>query len=135
MNMNANKEGRAFVKQYDLIYIYHNRIDKTGDDKATEERVFDAVEQEFDFLMDMMKKIANMNGNNMMITSDHGYIYQHSDLDESDFVTSRHSGTIWKENRRFVIGESLTNDEWINFFSRRVSMCRSIKCNDSKAFF
>lgn len=116
MNMNANKEGRAFVKEYDLIYIYHNRIDKTGDDKATEERVFDAVEQEFDFLLDMMKKIANMNGNNMMITSDHGYIYQHSDLDESDFVTSRHSGTIWKENRRFVIGEDLKGDDTTKAF-------------------
>ena len=116
MNMNASKEGRTFVKQYDLIYIYHNRIDKTGDDKATEERVFDAVEQEFDFLMDMMKKIANMNGNNMMITADHGYIYQHSDLDESDFVTSRHSGTNWKENRRFVIGEDLNGDDTTKAF-------------------
>lgn len=116
MNMNASREGRAFVKEYDLIYIYHNRIDKTGDDKATEERVFDAVEHEFDFLMDMIKKIANMNGYNMMITADHGYVYQHTDLDESDFVTSRHYGQIWKENRRFVIGEGLKNDDTTKAF-------------------
>lgn len=116
MNMNSAKEGREFVKQYDLIYIYHNRIDKTGDDKATEERVFDAVEEEFNFLMDMMKKIANMNGNHMMITSDHGYIYQHSDLDESDFIASNHTGDIWKENRRFVIGQGLKNDNTTKSF-------------------
>ena len=111
MKMNSSKEGRDFVKQHDLIYIYHNRIDKTGDDKTSEERVFEAVEEELDFLMDMMKKIANMNGNNMMITSDHGFIYQHSELEESDFSKSNHKGETWKENRRFVIGKGLSNDD------------------------
>ena len=110
MNMNSAKEGREFVKQHDLIYIFHNRIDKTGDDKTSEERVFDAVEDELDFLMDMMKKIANMNGNNMIITADHGYIYQHHELDESDFSKSNYKGETWKENRRFVIGKGLSND-------------------------
>lgn len=110
MKMNAAKEGREFVKKQDLIYIYHNRIDKTGDDKTTEEKVFEAVEEELNYLMDMVKKIANMNGSNMMITSDHGYIYQHSELDESDFSKSNHKGETWKENRRFVIGKNLSND-------------------------
>jgi uncharacterized protein (TIGR02687 family) len=107
MNLNSATEGRTFVKQYDLIYIYHNRIDKTGDDKTTEEKVFDAVEDELNFLMDLLKKIANMNGNNMIITSDHGFIYQHNQLEESDFMESNHNGELWKENRRFVIGKDL----------------------------
>ena len=86
MKMNSSIEGREFAKQHDLIYIYHNRIDKTGDDKASEEKVFEAVDAELDYLMDLMKKIANVNGNHMMITSDHGFIYQHQPLDESDLV-------------------------------------------------
>ena len=110
MNLNSATEGRDFVKKHDLIYIYHNRIDKMGDDKTTEENVFEAVEDELDFLMDMLKKIANMNGTNMIITSDHGFIYQNNPLDESDFIQSNHNGTIWKENRRFVIGEDLKGD-------------------------
>jgi uncharacterized protein (TIGR02687 family) len=110
MKMNSGKEGRDFVKQYDLIYIYHNRIDKMGDDKTTEEKVFEAVEEEFVFLMDLMKKIYNMNGYNMMVTSDHGFIYQHTELADSDFSDSKHSGEILKENRRFVIGKNLKND-------------------------
>jgi uncharacterized protein (TIGR02687 family) len=110
VKMNSATEGREFVKQYDLIYIYHNRIDKTGDDKTSEEKVFEAVEEELDFLMDVIKKIANMNGNNIMVTSDHGFVYQHNELDESDFSISGHKGEIWKENRRFVIGQGLTND-------------------------
>jgi len=110
MQMNSAIEGRDFVKQYDLIYIFHNRIDKTGDDKTSEEKVFEAVEDELVFLMDMMKKIANVNGNNMIVTADHGFIYQHKDLLESDYLVSNYKGDIIKENRRFVIGKGLTSD-------------------------
>jgi uncharacterized protein (TIGR02687 family) len=116
MRMNSSKEGREFVKEYDLIYIYHNRIDKTGDDKTTEEKVFEAVEEEISFLMDMTKKIANMNGSNMLITSDHGFVYQHNHLDESDFSLSEHEGTIWKQSRRFVIGKNLKNNASTKIF-------------------
>ena len=111
LNTSQARGPGGFAQQYDLVYIYHNRIDKTGDDKTSEERVFDAVEDELDFLMDMIKKIANMNGNSMMITSDHGFIYQHSELEESDFSKSNHKGETWKENRRFVIGKGLSNDD------------------------
>ena len=107
MKMNSATDGREFVKQYDLIYIYHNRIDKTGDDKTTEDKVFDAVEQEIEFLLDVVKKIANMNGNNMFITADHGFIYQNNELDDSDFTIGSYKGDIWKESRRFVIGKNL----------------------------
>ena len=110
MKMNASSDGREFVKQYDLIYIYHNRIDKIGDDRTSEEKVFEAVEEEIEFLVNVLKKIANMNGYNMLITSDHGFIYQHNQTDESDFSSSSHSGEVWKENRRYVIGNNLKND-------------------------
>lgn len=117
MNMNASTEGREFSKQYDLIYIYHNRIDKVGDDKASEEKVFEAVEEEMAFLINVLKKIANMNGNNMIITSDHGFLYQHQALDESDFSDSTHTGDIWKDSRRFVIGRNLKHDNATVTFS------------------
>lgn len=111
MKMNSSKEGREFVKKYDLIYIYHNRIDKTGDDKTTEEKVFEAVEEEFIFLQEIIKRIGNsLNGNNIVVTSDHGFIYQHNELAESDFSESTHKGEVLKENRRFVIGKNLSND-------------------------
>jgi len=111
MKMNVTTEGREFAKQNDLIYIYHNRIDKIGDDSASEDKVFEAVEEEIEFLINLIKKVANMNGNNMIITSDHGFLYQHKPLDESDFSDSTHAGDIWKDNRRFVIGRNLTNDD------------------------
>ncbi|MBK8706098.1 MAG: BREX-1 system phosphatase PglZ type A [Saprospiraceae bacterium] len=103
MKMNTKLEGRPFVMQYDLIYIYHNRIDKTGDDKTTEDKVFEAVEEEIAFLKELLRKIANVNGYNIVITSDHGYIYQHDALDESEFSESEVQGEAWKVNRRFIL--------------------------------
>jgi len=117
MKMNSATDGREFVKQYDLIYIYHNRIDKVGDDKTSEEKVFEAVEQELEFLMDVIKKIANMNGNNMFITADHGFLYQNKELEESDFSIGEVKGDIWKESRRYVIGKKLKGDASTKHFT------------------
>jgi len=116
MKMNSATEGREFVKQYDLIYIYHNRIDKVGDDKTSEEKVFEAVEDELEFLMDLLRKIAAMNGNNMFITADHGFLYQNVELAESDFAIGKITGEIWKESRRYVTGKNLIGDNGTKHF-------------------
>ncbi|GGH36807.1 hypothetical protein GCM10007423_29360 [Dyadobacter endophyticus] len=117
MAKNSGQEGREFVKNYDLIYIYHNVIDKRGDDKMSEDTVFEGVEDEIKFLIDLVKKIGNMNGQNILITADHGFIYQHHTIDESDFTASVHSGEVWKENRRFVFGKNLTGDKSTKAFT------------------
>jgi len=117
MKMNSATDGREFVKQYDLIYIYHNRIDKVGDDKTSEDKVFEAVEQELDFLMDVIKKIANMNGTNMFITADHGFLYQNNELVDSDFSIGEVKGEKWKESRRYVIGKNLKGDASTKHFT------------------
>ena len=117
MQLNSATDGREFVKKHDLIYIYHNRIDNLGDDVTSEEKVFDAVEEEIYFLIDLLKKITNMNGTNMVITSDHGFIYQNQPLEESDFSLSKTGGEIWKKSRRFVIGKNLKSDNNLKHFT------------------
>jgi uncharacterized protein (TIGR02687 family) len=117
MNMNAATEGRTYTKEFDLIYIYHNHIDDTGDKKTSEAKVFDAVEAEIEFLKKLLRQIANVNGTNILITADHGYIYQNEVLDESDFAESGATGDIWKENRRFVIGQNLTGGNAVKKYS------------------
>lgn len=117
MKMNSSTEGRAFVKQYELIYIFHNQIDKTGDDKTSEDKVFEAVDRELSFLMDVIKRVANMNGTNMIVTADHGFLYQHTPLEESDFASVKVEGEIWKENRRFIIGRDLKGNSSTKHFN------------------
>lgn len=119
MKFSANTTGRDFVKQYDVIYIYHNDIDDTGDDTTSQDKVFDAVENELDFFMDLLKKISNMNGNNMIITSDHGFIYQHETLEESDFTSADIKGDVDKHNRRFVLGTNITANDAVKSFTHK----------------
>ncbi|MEX2567506.1 MAG: BREX-1 system phosphatase PglZ type A, partial [Cyclobacteriaceae bacterium] len=117
MEMHSKKEGRDFTKAHDLIYIYHNIIDKTGDDRDSELRVFEAVEEELDYLVTLLVRINTiMAHTNVIVTSDHGFLYQHEALHESDFALSEIEGDIWKKNRRFVIGKGLTGNDALTHF-------------------
>ncbi len=99
---------KDWVKNYDLFYIYSNTIDKQGDALATETNVFKATEDEMDKIVRMVKLINSSNGSNILITADHGYIYQNETLDETDFTDFKaQGGTCYIENRRFVIGKGL----------------------------
>lgn len=110
LNM-SREESRALFRDHKVVYIYHNRIDATGDKRETEERTCDAVAETLAELIRIIKKLANANVSNMLITADHGFIYQHRALDESDFAGQKASGQeILNHNRRFVLGHGLAAD-------------------------
>ncbi len=99
---------RALVRDHDIIYIYHNRIDATGDKRESEERVFEAVEETLKELVRLIKKLTGANANNVLVTSDHGFIYQNSAIEESDFAGVDAEGDqILFRDRRFVLGYGL----------------------------
>lgn len=101
---------KAEFKKYDLIYIYSDTIDHIGDNLKTEDEVFAATEDEIKNILEIIKHIRNGNGTNILITADHGYIYQNEALDESDFSDYKASGNIISDTRRHIIGEGLTSD-------------------------
>jgi len=111
LKMKSNTEGREFIKPYSVVYIYSNHIDKIGDDKTSEGKVFEATETEFEYLLKIIKQISSMNGNNMILTADHGYLYQHNKLAETDFTSYTPSGNVYKSSRRFVIGKDLVENQ------------------------
>ena len=116
-------EARELVTNHDLIYVYHNRIDKLGDDKSSEEKVIGAAKDEISFLVDLVKKATNMGGYNIIVTADHGFVYQNDVLEESDFADAEVSGDIIKTNRRFVLGNNLThNDSVVKYDSSEVGI-------------
>ena len=102
------EECRALVRDHDVLYLYHNRIDTTGDKRESEERVFEAVEECLQDLLKLIKKLAGANATNLLVTSDHGFIYQNRALDESDFSAEEAAGDlILFRDRRFVLGKGL----------------------------
>ena len=110
-------ENRELLKAHDVLYIYHNRIDHTGDKMQSEGEAFEAAEKTFDDLMRLIKKLANANANNILITADHGFIYQNKPLEESDFLANDVKGDVLYNDRRFVLGKGLKSSEALRNFS------------------
>lgn len=133
MAMKSN-ESRNLVRENNVIYVYHNRIDATGDKKDTEKQVFEAVEKTLAELIDLIKKLTGANINNLLITADHGFIYQDRSIAESDYLSGdwkienqaqnlnlvgdkANLSSIHYLNRRFIIGENLNEHSSLRKFS------------------
>lgn len=117
MRLNGD-DCRALLRVHDVIYVYHNRIDATGDKLVSEERAFEAVEETLQEIIRLIKKLTGANANNLLITTDHGFIYQNRAIEESDFLGAEPSGaTILFRDRRFVIGKGLLDNTRLRTFS------------------
>lgn len=117
MKMNKD-ECRALVRDHDVVYVYHNLIDKVGDERDSEERVFEAADETLQDLMKIIKKLTAANASNLLVTADHGFIYQNRPLDESDFsATAAQGAEVFYRDRRFVLGKGLVEQEGLKKFS------------------
>ena len=117
--MNMNKETcRTLTREHDVVYLFHNCIDATGDKRESEERVFEAVEETLEELLKLIKKLAGANASNMLITADHGFIYQNRAIDKSDYADVEIKGeNILFRDRRFVMGKGLEESVSLKKFS------------------
>ena len=112
-------EGKKFVKNYEVIYIYHNEIDATGDKALSENRVFEAVESSFNTLERIIKQIANFNGTNIFVTADHGFLYQNRETYESEFCKIAKPINAKRFNRRFIIADKIEENSCIEIFNAK----------------
>ena len=104
----GKEDSRALVRDHDVVYVYHNLIDKVGDTRDTEERVFAAAQDTLDELLLLIKKLVNANASHVLVTADHGFIYQNQPLQDSDFVSTEPEGSeVLYTDRRFVLGRGL----------------------------
>ena len=102
-------EGRAFVKPYRVVYVYHDQVDAVGDKAATEGQTFGAVRKAIDDLCDLVSKIINsLNGNHLVITADHGFLFQETPPGETDknALASKPAGTLLAK-KRYLLGRNL----------------------------
>jgi hypothetical protein len=75
--LNSKPEGRDLAKANDVVFIYHDHIDAVGDERATEHKTCAAVEEALEEIIRILKKAAAMNVSHFLVTSDHGFLYQH----------------------------------------------------------
>jgi uncharacterized protein (TIGR02687 family) len=102
----TTEEVRELVRDHDVIYVYQNIIDKRGHTRDTERKAFEAVEEAMKEVVKLVRKLTSGNATNVVITADHGFIYQ-DEVEESDFSSTEIVGTETASDRRFVVGRDL----------------------------
>lgn len=99
-----------------MIYVYHDKIDLLGDKQGSERETFSAVAQTLVELNQISTFIINsLNGSLVLMTADHGFLYQESPLDESDksALGEKPEGVL-KAKKRYLLGDDLgaTSKAW-----------------------
>ena len=107
-------DGRSLLKECSVVYIYHDEIDKMGE--KNEIKTFDAVQSTFESIIKIIKQISNFNGSNILITSDHGFLYTNQATQDSEFCKVNSDGAV-KSNRRFIIGQNLETSTCVAKYS------------------
>ncbi len=106
-------ERKGLIGDADIVYVYHNKIDATGEDYSTERDVFAACETAMDDLVALVKIAINDLGiSRVVITADHGFIYTRDALAERDKVGKTDIGVeAVRLGRRYAILESAEIDD------------------------
>ncbi|SPP64635.1 BREX-1 system phosphatase PglZ type A [Nitrospira lenta] len=107
------EQGRELVSGKRVVYIYHDTVDAIGDKAATEEKTFDAVRTAIDELTSLVAYVINsLNGNHVVITADHGFLFTESSPGEPEKskLDQMPNGTV-RAKKRYVIGHNLPDHE------------------------
>ena len=104
------REGlRTELKDCKVVYLYHNKIDAIGDDAKTEKDVFKAVQETINELFETVKFVINNSiASNIYITSDHGFLYKYSKLEEHEKITVGKVNSI-ELKKRFILSDKKLN--------------------------
>jgi uncharacterized protein (TIGR02687 family) len=107
------EEGREFVKDKRVVYIYHNTVDAVGDDGKTEGHTFEAVRRAIDELAALVGYIVNnLNGHHIVVTADHGFLFTETARVETDKskLKDKPDSTILAK-KRYLLGPNLPNHD------------------------
>lgn len=93
----------------DVVYVYHDIIDSTGDVMKSERRTFNAVEEA---LLELKKFIKLLHGSynvaKVFITADHGFLYNDKKIEEKDLEVLPSIDIVLSHNRYYVtVSESV----------------------------
>jgi uncharacterized protein (TIGR02687 family) len=98
------EQGRELIKPHRLFYIFHDVIDATGDKAASEREVLDACSKAIQQVLRLVKRICNsLNGTHVIVTADHGFLYQRRKIEDPDRLPLTKAEDVIKTNRRYVL--------------------------------
>lgn len=86
--------------KHKIVYIYHDVIDARGDKSSSEDRTFLAVDETIDELKKFIKSLhATYNVARVIVTADHGFLYNDRPIEEKDKEASPNGKVIQNHNR------------------------------------
>lgn len=95
-------ELRSYFSGKTMVYVYHNQIDAHGDEAQTENEVFSACEEAVEELYKEIRRLTDSaNIRHFIVTADHGFLYKHDPIQESDKVINLPQAEI--KNKRYII--------------------------------
>lgn len=116
----------------EVAYVYHNDIDSAGE--HNEKDVFNAAERTKKLLLDTIEFLFRYSlCSNVIITADHGFLYQYSDLEEHQKITIGTIDSI-ECKKRYIIGTSPVEKQGIvdfdmNYIFKNSDLKLSLPCN------
>ncbi|MBO4458246.1 MAG: BREX-1 system phosphatase PglZ type A [Butyrivibrio sp.] len=100
----SSNELRALTSGLEVIYIYHNAIDITGEGGPTEDKVFEGVQTAVSEVYDIIDKFSKRgNVYNFIITADHGFSYTRREVPPSGKLEKEAEKQGTFSDRRFLI--------------------------------
>ena len=96
---------RTIIKDNSVIYVYHDLIDREGEDN-----LFKAAHEAIDELKNIIRKLGSSNANTIYVTADHGFLFQESDLESHQYISDgsvRGKDVHQVSGRRCAIGYDL----------------------------
>lgn len=126
--LNSKTDGRELSRANDVVFIFHNAIDAVGDKRDTEHRTCAAVEEAIEEVLRLLKKGAAMNVSHFIVTADHGFLYQHEPVADSDFLTVSEPPGMLQYQRRFIIAPTVPDDaRWRRFTAAELGLGGSLE--------
>ena len=113
VNGMGRAERKELVGEADVVYVYHNAIDATGDKAATERKVFDACADAVEEISGLVKLIVReFRATDVLVTADHGFLYTDEPLAASDHISLTDvTGQVVEAGRRYVVTEKDATSE------------------------
>ncbi|MGV8155230.1 MAG: BREX-1 system phosphatase PglZ type A [Alkaliphilus sp.] len=90
-----------------LVYIYHDAIDKIGHAGSP----FEAAEVAISEIKDIVRSLVNhISATKIIITADHGFIYQRSNLAGYDKMKKLKNDSVIESDRRYILSTEKSDD-------------------------
>jgi len=112
--MKVKEEQVPFMREYDIVYIYHDIIDATWE--KDEHSIPWMIQKAIDELQTIVKRCSDtFNYSQIFVTADHGFLYNRGKLEVSDLATRVNSKDVLIDGKRFGFSfEQETNQMNVN---------------------